>query len=166
MDLFDWDKTLADFKAKAKEFLNSFTALQQMKIDDPVLNSERQRLINTGSIIKSTIETTTGLIDQAQSALKKAGDFFGFDGLGIIPVAVPIAVVAASVTAIAYWLTDFDRLRNQVYSDMIEKGATVEEATKAINAMKSNTLSIGGGLFSPFALAAGAGIFWWLYRGN
>lgn len=154
MDLFNWDSILADFKAKAAEFKNAFDFLVNNPskfANNAALNSQRNTLIQTGQVIRATIETTTSAIDKANQLLNSFKNMIGLSGLGVIPVVLPIAVVAGSVAAITYWLTQFYSLQKTMYNDLIQQGVPATQAVKQVSAPNVSNNPI----FNPMASSGG-----------
>lgn len=171
MDFFSWESTLAEFKKKAADFKTALDFLKNpttVSNTSSALDAERKKLIASGDVIKSTIEKTTSAIDAANRTLSTVKTAVGLDGLGVLPLVLPVAVVAAAITAISYWLTDFDRLRTKMYTDLQASGKTPAEAAKILSTLPGQQSSISNGIvktLAPLFLIGGV-IYVFFKKGN
>jgi len=142
-EIFSWTNTLNEFKAKAKTFVDSMDFLKSTQSKFPAesdIGKETTALLSKANIIKSTIETTTAAIDSANKMLNSVKNYVGLDGLGVLPIVLPLVVVAGAISTMTYWLTDFDRLRVKMYTNMIETGTAPAEASKILSTVKNQSV--------------------------
>jgi len=93
--------------------------------------------------------------------IKSVGSFFGLNAL---PVVLPLAAISASIAAIAYWLSDFDKLRGDIYTEMVESGTKPEKAAQILATIKPDQGGISNTLITNFLPLAGiAVVLWWVF---
>jgi hypothetical protein len=143
-----WQAAEADFE-RANEWL---TNLDPSTLP-PELQTQRQTLLSRASLINNTIANITGglsavkswltepgalttIFTTAESAGESIGAWFrktlGFEGFSALPL-IPIAVVAAALATISYFLSDYLKYRQQVelVQQYIGMGYTPEQAAAA-----------------------------------
>ena len=163
MDLFGWNKALEEFKGKADEFTQAYKFIvenDEAFENNIELENERMNLVNKGGIIKAGIEKSIAAIKTANNLINEFKQSVGLGDFHALPLAVPIAALAASVTAINYWLNDFNRLRSKMYDNMVDNGVAPAEATRLISELKPPEGIIAGTLRPVMPLVALAGLLW------
>jgi len=164
MDILNWQKTLDEFKKKADEFQKAYSFLlsnPKYFANDAKLKTKREQLLKSGSVIKSGIETAASAVKAGNDMIKSVGSFFGLNAL---PVVLPLAAISASIAAIAYWLSDFDKLRGDIYTEMVESGTKPEKAAQILATIKPDQNGISNTLITNFLPLAGiAVVLWWVF---
>ena len=172
--------------SKLKAYAAQFTAYRQdlqrrgpaiARTNDYDLMVEYGRLVDRADYIQEKVTAALAAID---SAFRTARSALGLDGLralsalGVVWL-IPVAVIAAAVALIGYWITDYlkfvkrDDARQQIVAQLTAAGMSPIEA----NRQAAETTKEAGGLFADVGKAAGlvaalvgAYFFYQWYRGR
>ena len=159
------------FKTRARDFWSQWELLgnkqQDIKKLSPEIQKEYNDLLERGSTIRNSVETVTGLIDKATAAYQSSkewiSDLFGLgeNGLGFLPVLIPVAVIAGSLAAMGKWLSDayqFNRKMEEI-EKLQARGVDPVTASKIIDRVTPAGLSLTTSLGLPVLLIGGFFIF-------
>ncbi len=122
-----------DLKEKAREWGRKVVALSQTDVPADMA-PEKEKLLQRGKVIKTGIEKIFGTLEQVPT-----------EGMGFLPVLIPVAVVGASAAAIAKWTYDYKKfahkltLRKQLTTD----GLTNNQAVQVINDLENKSTFAG-----------------------
>lgn len=166
-DPVQWYDLVGKFKQKVAEFQAAWAELmseQSFVASHPSLQTDFNYLVGLGQTLKSKIQSATSLIDQT---VKMAGNLWSSISttftnvfgdieeppqLGFLPL-IPIAVIAASVAAIAYFVTEVYKFKTKV--DQIKKleaqGMTAQQAIATAGNVQPGMLSQLKGIALPLA---------------
>ncbi len=170
---------IGGFKAKAKMFWQLWTKLDgQQDIvarQSPYMQGEYKDLMERGTSIRNKIEWTTGLIDKAASAYSSVKDwissqFNGVDddqGMGIIPI-IPIAIIAASISAMGYWISDAYKFSKKLaeIQRLENRGLTSEKAAEVVERTLASKGFFSGSGKMLFPILLGIGVFIMIKKGQ
>lgn len=126
-----WYNLLAQWRVKAAEFEQAQAWLSSqadyMSTQPPAVQADYRAMLARASTLKARIVQVSGALRAVESWLKGAYSALiepweragvaikEWLGLGVAPVAlIPIAVVAAALAAVAYFLTDFGKYRLRI----------------------------------------------------
>lgn len=165
MTIYDWQKEVYEespeadvelpdnvmldkFKEKAREWAREVVELINTSVTDPTLKKKKSKLMKWAKVIKKGVESITGSIDELDNV-----------GVGVAPL-IPVAVVGASLAAIAKWRYDYKKFKETValHREMTASGTSATEASKAITNMfgaKSFINLSGKNLLLPLLLVGG-----------
>lgn len=160
---------MRNFKTKVMDFYNAVTNLDKIAAQTqkvPELEAQRLKLLDLSSVIRSTVDDLTGSIDSTigwiQSTLGFGDKEETVGNLEAFPI-LGIAVVAAAVTAITKWLTDYASFmqRFDATEKLIARGTPPAQAYNLAAGLAgpSMTKEIMKGLIP---LAVIAGVAWFL----
>lgn len=165
-DPVKWYNVVGQFKKQTAKFNAAWSQLMNLQpfvAAHPTLQADYNALVSTGQSIKSKIQSATGLIDQTMSMAGNiwssiANTFTNVFGeveapqLGFLPL-IPIAVIAASVTAISYFVYEVYKFQTRV--DQIKKmeaqGVSAQQAIATASNMQPGVLSQVKGIALPIA---------------
>jgi len=173
-DVSQWFSTATDFKSKYADFQKKVATLRASSIDAnkyPALAKERADMIARADSIDSKVKATVQAVDSMYEKAKyymqhptelinapfeliKTGattvydwakSAFGLDGLGILPVLIPVAVIGAAAASIVYWLNDANTLSKKIAEQkrLEAQGIPAAQAAKIV----AQTFATGGGIF-------------------
>ena len=144
--------TLERFQAKLAEFqrvYESLLAKRDVAESDPKLLEEYNTLMARAGSIRTVIQKATASVDwirhqatQAQSA------FDGLSGVGVLPVIVWGAAVAAmtgAITAMSYWLSgayEWSK-RASIAENVLKAGGSGADVSKALTAGGGSNAYVG-----------------------
>ena len=147
--------TLERFQAKLAEFRKVYDSLLQKRAvaeSDPQLLSEYNALMNRASSIQSIIQKATASVDWIRHQATQAQSMFdGLSGVGVLPVIVWGAAVAAmtgAITAMSYWLSgayEWSK-RAQIAETVLRAGGSGAEVSKALSKPSGISAYVGVGL--------------------
>jgi len=104
-----WSSSIEDLKAKAREFVTVFDKLKKMRSRAGLSSAEMSSIdsvLSRGELVRKTVASITGSIDSVSNMLPKnlLGGAVRSGSLGILPL-IPVAVIAAAISAITGWLS-------------------------------------------------------------
>lgn len=169
---------LAKFKARVADFQAARRNLQKIgaqvaRTNDMRAWEEYGKLAARADAIESKVTAALNAIDSAFKAARAALGLEGvrtLAGLGIVWV-LPVAVIAAAIAVIGYWMTDYLKFaeryseQQRVAQELVAQGVDPVEAQRqaadivAAAAPKGLGESLGGVL--KIALVAGLGVWLW-----
>jgi len=172
-EVSQWFSTATDFKGKYADFQKRVAEMRSASIDAnkyPALAKERAALIARAESIDSKVKSTVQAVDaayekakyymqhptelvQAPVELIKTGaatiydwakSTFGLNGLGVLPVLIPVAVIGTAAASIVYWLNDANTLSKKIAEQkrLEAKGIPADQAAKIV----AQTFASSGGI--------------------
>lgn len=167
-----WLNTLTNFRTKAREFMMLFSDLKKRETVisryPPEIQKKYFDLMTSGQKIKNNIQSVTQKVDQAWGWMKSTFGLGNDDlkGLGFVQF-IPLAIVAAGITAMGKWLKDaydqkrvFDSIDAQI-SRGVPADQAYSNAARLREAMKSSLIKVGE--ITPLILLLG-GALWYMSR--
>lgn len=131
-------------------------------------------LVARADSLESTIQ---GALDAVDSAIRYAKNALGLGavrrlgGLGIVWL-IPVAIIAAAIAALGYWLTDFAKVRARILQQQsiaqqlqaagVDAAEANRQASAAVAASQPSGILDTALSLAKYALAIGVG--WWLWR--
>lgn len=178
-DVSDWLSNATNFRQKYADYQNAVAALKASSVDAtkyPDLANERADLLSRSDALNSKISGTVSAIESTYQAAKDfilnpvgtiatgaetawdwAKSELGLEGLGFLPVLIPVAVIGAAVAGIVYWMDDYATLNKKV-AEQKRLEATGMSPAKAAEIVQKTFGSVGGGLFSNVKTIAYIGL--------
>lgn len=88
-----------------------------------------------------------GTVDQPP-AISEPGPLYGLGNLGILPVLIPIAAIAASIAVVSYFLNDYAQFtkRLDTMQQLQSQGVPADQAAAILNKVAPLPTSIGAGV--------------------
>jgi hypothetical protein len=144
-----WYDIAGQFQSRYAEFNRVYAALQAQADSvfsmPQALQDEYTALMDRGSTVKSTIDSTMSDVNSAMVYLKSVF------GIGFIQL-LPAAVIGAGIAAAAYWLNSayITAKKLDAFNAAIAAGGTVDQGLQA-----ANNLSGGSGFLSAIGGSVG-----------
>lgn len=122
-----------DLKEKAREWGRKVVALSQTDVP-PNLEGEKSKLLSRAKFIKTGIEKIFGTLDQVPT-----------EGMGFLPVLIPVAVIGASAAGIAKWTYDFKIFMHKVNmtKQLVSEGLSTSQAISVVNDLENKSTFAG-----------------------
>lgn len=153
MEMISWDdlNVVQTLRDKAAQFSNAYSYLLSVSPlvkAHPELATDYNNLISRGSTLRSAV---TSLLTQIEGAIKTVESLIpGFSGLGIIPIIIPIAIIATTIALLGKWITDYITFAKklQQIQEMVKGGLTPQQAVSVVS-QAAETPGLLGQLISP-----------------
>lgn len=137
MTIFDWQEEvkaretppptidIVSFKDTAREWAKKVVDLNNTQAKTSELQKTKATLLKWAGVIRKGVETITGSIDEFEKA-----------GLGF-PVIIPVAVIAASLAAMAKWTADYMKFKKAValQQELISGGTSPKTASEMVSTL-------------------------------
>lgn len=177
-----WLATATNLKQKYADFQKMRGDLSASKIDAkkyPALAKERATLLKRASDTDAKISGTVKAVESAYAEVKNiayqvgstllspfefVAEKIGLNGLGILPVLIPVAVIAAALAGITFWTKDsvlfFQKVNEQ--KRLEASGMAPEQASAIIE--KKASVGFFDKLGSTLGLVIIGGAVWFGYQ--
>lgn len=172
-------KTVDDFKAKALEFAELFTVLDNksaLAATDPQTKRDYDALMDDGDWLRGKVQAVADSIDWASNMIERVGSVFEMNGLpapsqlGIAPLVLfgVVATITGGITLMTNWLLEARsmdqrlevlRMVPELEAQGIPRTDAIALAKKALERAPSMLDNIG----TILMWAAIGGVAWFLY---
>ncbi len=149
-----WYDVVGQFQQQYAVFNSVYSNLLAQDVSQmpQALQDEYNNLMSNGATLKSTVDGTMSDINSALTYLKSVL------GIGFINL-LPVAVIAAALAAITYWLNSAYRTTQKLsaFNAALQAGGTVDQATAAANNLSGASgfmSAIGGSIGTVIVVVA------------
>lgn len=146
------------FRTKARSWWATYQTWQAnaAKFQGTPLQAKYDALMSEGASVRAAIEKATRAIDSVSGLLQQARDALGLNGLGLLPVVIPLAIITTVVLswrAIDAWMENAKALEAQAL-------ATLATATPAQIAAARSAMTATASRDKPILEQAKMVIIW------